>query len=250
MGAERHNFGTDAAESLLGWWRDAGVDCVVGDVPHRWLAVPGAARGAAKVPEPVAVPIVQQRALPDTLAAFRDWLMTGDVPEAGLPSRRLAPAGDPASGLMILTDVPDRTDLDAGQWFAEPLDGLFTMMLKALGRDRSLVYVAPLCPGRPATGRIGDDSLAELARIARHHIALVAPAQLWLMGTAPSRAILGMPDADAKGRLHAVNLTSVTVKTIATAHPRTFEGSKARKGAAWTEMQRLIDRPTEGDMTA
>jgi hypothetical protein len=32
------------------------------------------------------------------------------------------------------------------------------------------------------------------------------------------------------------------VKAIATAHPRLFEGSKARKAAAWAEMQRLIEK--------
>jgi uracil-DNA glycosylase len=235
MGAEQHSFGKDAATSLLGWWSDAGVDVAVGEVPFDWLGQAKPAKSMPASPAPKAE-------LPATHAAFVEWLLSGDIAEAGPSRRRLAPSGNPASRLMILADLPDAADIDADAPFAGDMRDVFDKMLAAIGHDRSSVYIATLCPGRPATGRISPESIDGLAEIARHHIALTRVEQLWLMGAAASRAILGMDDSAARGKLHNVNLNGRNVKAIATAHPRLFEGSKARKAAAWAEMQRLIEK--------
>lgn len=104
------------------------------------------------------------------------------------------------------------------------------------------MYLAFLCPGRPLTARLSPRSVTALAPLAQRHVALVAPKQLWLVGSAASCAILGFDDATARGKLHLVNYQDCIVETIATAHPRMFAGSKSRKVAAWTEMQRLISK--------
>ena len=232
MGFEQHNFHVDAAASLLGWWRDAGVDTAISEAPHDWL-------GAAVMAKPVVQPLVQTpiATRPQSLEALVDHFMHGDVPEAGPVKRRVAPSGNATSDLMVLVDFPDATDIDSGQLLSDPV---FDKMLDALGRDRGSVYIAALCPGRPMTGRLADESITPLAILAKQHIAVVTPKQLWLVGGAASRAILGIDDATAKGKLHKVNLPGSTMDAIATAHPRMFDGSKSRKSAAWVEMQRLI----------
>lgn len=235
MGADYHDFGKSAANSLLGWWQSAGVDVAVGDAHFDWL-------GVSKPEKQVVAAAAPKAALPAALPEFVQWLLTADIAEAGPASRRVPPAGDPASPLMVIADLPDAADVDAGQPFTGETGALFDKMLNAIGHDRSSAYIAMLCPGRPTIGRLAPDSIDELAQIARHHIALVAPEKLWLMGAAASRAILGMDDAAARGKLHDVNLNGRNVKAIATAHPRLFEGSKARKAAAWAEMQRLIEK--------
>jgi uracil-DNA glycosylase len=235
MGAVEHTFRHHEATSLLRWWHDAGVDVAVSESACDWLGKAIAANRV--VPEQVMAPAAP---LPITYEAFREWLATADFAESGPASRRLPPTGDPGSELMILADFPDHCDIDAGTPLSGALAELFDKMLSALGRDRSTVYIAALSPGRPMSGRLQQESIVALAEIARHHIALVAPKQLWLMGSAASRAILGIDDAAARGKLHDVNLNGRKVKVIATAHPRFFEGSKARKAAAWTEMQRLM----------
>jgi uracil-DNA glycosylase len=234
MGAEHQNFEIETAESLIGWWREAGVDCAISETPFAWLGKPDIAKPAIVKPTVAA--------LPDKIDTLSAWLMEADLPGAGPSVRRLPPTGDTSAQLMILTDFPEHDDIAAGRWMAGALETVFDGMLAALGTDRASVYLASLCPGRPVSGLIADEALPELARIARHHMALVRPKQLWLIGTAPSRAILGMSDAAAKGRLHSVNLDGVTILTIATAHPRHFEGSKSRKAAAWVEMQRLLKK--------
>jgi uracil-DNA glycosylase len=234
MGIHQQNFELNAAASLLAWWRDAGVDTAVGEMPHDWLgSAPITKAAATKDAEPVVA------ALPQTLDALIDLLMTGDLPDAGPSRRRLRPSGSPSSDLMILADFPDAADSEAGYPLADPV---FDKMLSALGRTRDTVYIAMLSPGRPMTGRLSPDTLEILAPLARQHIAFAAPKQLWLVGNAASRAILGVDDATAKGKLHSVNHLGTITDAIATAHPRMFDGSKSRKAAAWVEMQRLIVR--------
>jgi uracil-DNA glycosylase len=235
MGAIEHNFTKAAADSVLRWWHDVGVDVAVGETPHDWLGQAGAAKPV--MPDAIAASVIP---LPADYDTFVEWLATADIAEGGPPLRRLAPVGDPKSELMILADFPDQADIDAKMPLSGALGDLFDKMLSALGRNRSTVYIAMLSPGRPMSGRLQVESVAALAEIALHHIGLVGPKQLWLMGSAASRAILGIDDASARGKLHDVNLNGGKVKAIATAHPRFFEGSKSRKAAAWAEMQRLM----------
>lgn len=245
VGTLADNFAAEAA-ALIGWWRLAGVDTAVTETPFKWLGDAGPVplrAAAAAIP---AVPPVERP--PATLEAFTAWLMTADLPEAGPPGRRVPPAGDPGSGLMILTDLPELADIDEQRLIGGALAPMFDRMLALMGRTRETIWLASLSPGRPPTGRIGEDAIDRLGDIARHHVALVRPRRLWLMGKAASRAILGMDDTAAAGRLHPINL-SVTAtdnkaetKTdvIATAHPKLLDGSKELKRRAWMEMQRLI----------
>jgi uracil-DNA glycosylase len=234
MGLQQQNFENAAAASLLGWWRDAGVDVAIDETPHDWLGSAVIATPAKAVIDAAAAIVV-----PQSLDALVEHLMTGDIAEAGPPARRVRPFGDPASDLMILTDFPDAADIESGELLSDPT---FKKMLEAIGKDHSSVYIASLCPGRPMTGRLSVENVAILAFLAKQHIALIAPKHLWLVGSAASRAILGVDDVSAKGTLHKVNHIGPIMDAIATAHPRMFDGSKSRKAAAWAEMQRLLPR--------
>ncbi len=234
MGLQPQNFETEAAASLLGWWRDAGVDVAIGEVPNDWL-------GASVVAKPTKneTPALPVASAPQSLDALVDHIMSGEIPDAGPANRRVRPTGNPCSDLMILTDFPDPVDVESGNLLGDPV---FNKMLEAIGRNRTNVYIASICPGRPMTGRLSDESISTLAILAKQHIAYVAPKQLWLVGSAASRAILGIDDATAKGKLHKVNHLGTIMDAIATAHPRMFDGSKSRKAAAWAEMQRLLPK--------
>lgn len=233
---DQQNFEQIAAETYIGWWRDAGVDVAIGDVPCDWLGTTAAKPSIEKAPSSS-----QMRPVPQTIEAFWDYLIHGEIADAGPPPRRVRPAGNPASELMILTDFPDPGDLVTGELLGNPL---FAKMLAAIGHSRASVYIASLCPGRPMTGKLSDESLDKLGELAKQHMALVAPKQLWLVGGAASRAILGVDDAAARGKLHNVNHQGVMIEAIATAHPRMFTEHKSRKASAWVEMQRLLPKET------
>ena len=213
------------ALSALDWWREAGVDTLVDEEPRDWLRAP-------PKPEIIAAAMPVADALPATLASFHVWWReTGALP--GAPASRLTPSGDPASGLMLLADMPDAADA----LFSGELGRLFDRMLGAIGRDRASIYLAAMAGVRVAVRGLEDETLV---RAAKHHVALAAPRLLLLLGEAPSRAILGLGFAEARGRIHEFNHDGATVRAIATFHPRFLLQRPALKAAAWADLRMLI----------
>ncbi len=142
---------------------------------------------------------------------------------------------------MILTDTPEASDVDAGKLFSGELGALFDKMLAALGLDRSRIYCASLCPARPLSGQIDAIFLPRFAEIARHHIHLAAPKRVWLLGQTTSRALLGMDDVTARGKLHLINHEGHIVESVVSIHPRRLIQSPQRKADVWVDMQRLVE---------
>lgn len=224
------------AASLMGWWHEMGVDTLIDENPVPWLD-----RTRAKTPlasEPA--PPVEIR-MPSTLPAFARWLMDSpDIPDAGPPGRRMAVSGNAEAPLMVMVDMPELGDADAGYLLSGDAGELFDRMLAALKLDRDSAYIAALCPGRVPTGLVPAASEPQLAEIARHHIGLAGPKQLWLMGSAVSRAILGMELAKARGTLHKINHKNGTVDAVVSFSPQFLLQSPRRKADAWADMQMLI----------
>ena len=245
MGADQNIDWRMAAASALEWWRDAGIDSLVDEAPRDWTAAPVApvvvpeqrARVAA-VAEPVVLP------LPRTLEDFLTWRAGDDAPEADWRGDPIGASGDPSADIMILTDVPDREDGDSGSLFGGPVGKLFDRMLAAIGRSRESVYIVPMCSKRPTAGRIAPEIEQRIVEVARHHVALVKPMRLLVLGNAPSRALTGMDVAHARGSLHPINLEdgmpAVTVDVVASFHPRLVLERPADKARAWKDLQMLI----------
>jgi uracil-DNA glycosylase family 4 len=226
----------DGVSSVMRWWRDAGVDVMIDEEPRHWLA-PVVTTSTRKT---IATPTQIQK--PQTLDALVEWLMTGtEFAEVGPVQRRIGPAGSADSDLMVLTGIPEKADVEAGQVFAGPLAPLFDKMLGALGRTRSSIYLASVSTGRPPSGTLGPAALKSLSDAAREHVRLAAPKKLWVVGSAASCAILGMTDVQAHGSLHSVNLNGVMVDVVATAHPRILT-NRDQKQRAWQNMQKLIEK--------
>lgn len=238
--------------SLMGWWHEAGLDTLVDEEPRDWLAkaerpiapalsVPAAtapvapeARPAPVRPAPVAAP-----SLPDNLAAFQAWLLSSETLPMPMPSR-VAPMGDAASGLMVLIDVPEAGDPEAGALLSGPEGALFDNMIGAMKRDRQSLYLAAMAPGRPTGGYVDKATGMLFNELARHHVALARPRALLLMGEAPSRAFLNLGFVEARGRVHDIQLPGGATQAVATFHPRTLLQHPQQKRRAWEDLQMLM----------
>ena len=226
MGADQHIDWASAATSVLDWWRVAGVDVLVDDTPRDWLA---------RTPPPVPVAVAESSgsaALPDTLAGFVAWRTGPDAPEG---AGGILAEGDPAAEIMIVTDYPDSDTL-----IGDAAGRLFDRMLAAIGLTRESIYLTTLSTARPMGGRIAPETMPRLGELLRHHVALIAPKRLLILGQAPSRALTGTDAVPGRRNLHTVNLKSATMDAVASLHPRFLIEKPAMKAEAWKDLQLLM----------
>lgn len=224
-----------AAASLLQWWTEAGVDMLVGEEPRDWLKPREAA-----LPAQPSSRSAEVDPLPGQLDLFHEHLRTSDRVSFAAPGTpRICPSGDPASGLMILSDMPSVEDCSAGALFSGEVGRLFDRMLAAIGRDRQSIYLAALSCIRSPTGRLTGEPASQCAVLARHHVGLAAPKVLLLLGDECSKALLGLPALRARGRWHEVATHSGPVKTMVTYRPSYLLDQPAAKAQAWVDLQML-----------
>lgn len=229
--------------SALEWWRDAGVDTLVAEQPRNWLAPPPARAAAAPVAEaPIVAPALPDEAPPAQLDLFRAWLETSDaLPFAAPGAPRLCPSGDPASGLMVIADMPAAEDCAAGTLIAGEAGRLFDRMLAAIGRDRASIYLAGLSCLRAPDGRLADAAFDRCAALARHHVGLAAPRALLLLGDRPAKALTGFAMAQGRGRWHEVATTAGPVLALVTLPPAFLLDRPAMKALAWADLQLFVE---------
>jgi DNA polymerase len=172
--------------------------------------------------------------LPDTLDAFVTWRMGDAAPEAGWMTPRVPPQGPADAEWVIFTDMPEPDDADT--LLTGPAGRLFERMLAAIGLSRDSVYLASLATARPITGRIPSDQQARLVELARHHLGLLKPRKLLILGQATSCVMDETNNAAGFNRSHEVNHFGGTTQVLATYHPRWLLDHAAAKQIVWKHL--------------
>ena len=239
MGGEYGDQWRQSLASALEWWRDAGVETLAGDEPRDWLARPAPVQDAPA--GPIAATAAPEVPLPDTLDAFIQWRMGDAAPEADWLTPRVGPGGPADADWMVLTDIPEASDTDSLLSGSE--GRLLDRMLAAIGLKRDSVHLAALAWARPLTGQVPAESEAKLIELALHHIALVGPKKLLLLGQTANR-VLGTTNGSAFGNgIHDINHSGGNTEVVATYHPRFLMERSAAKAEAWKHLL-LLSRGT------
>lgn len=237
---ERGNdpLSAEAAASALQWWSDAGVDVLVDEQPRDWLRPKHKDAPPPPRAEEAAPP---EEALPEQLELFQAYLRDSDSLAFASPSSpRVCPSGDPASGLMMITDMPAAEDCGEGMLLSGEAGLLFDRMLAAIGRDRDSIYLASLSCFRSPDGRFTAPSASQCSTLARHHIGLVSPQAVLLLGDAATKALIGLPTMKARGRWHQIQTHAGEIPAIASFPPSFLLDQPAAKAAAWADLQLLL----------
>lgn len=231
MGGEIDELSRAEAASLLGWWLDAGVDTPISEQPRDWLK-----------PSAVASPVIAEASaptvLPDTLESFHAWLAAA----AGLPldqaaARRILPHGPAEAEVMLISEFPAREDAGDGRPIGGAAWQLMVRMLAAIEVGEEAAYSASLACFHLPGAKLDAETLERCAELMRHHIAVVKPRRLLLLGDAPARAFTGQPLAAARGKVHRIE----GVRAVATFHPRYLLARPADKALAWRDLLLLTD---------
>jgi DNA polymerase len=233
------NISADEGASVLQWWAEAGVDTIIDEAPRDWLRPAPAKVDAGASAGPPDAPAEE---LPGQLNLFQAWLASSDRLSFAAPSApRVCPSGDPAAGLMILTDMPAAEDCSSLTLISGEAGRLFDRMLAAIGRDRSSIYLAALSCIRSPDGRFNSAAAKSCAALARHHIGLAMPRAVLLLGDGASKAMVGLPVMQARGRWHEIATHAGPVKALVTLPPSYLLSQPAAKAHAWADLQMLIE---------
>lgn len=226
-------------DGLLAWWALAGVDEATGEEPVNWL------RPQAQAPAAHATPAVAERApgFPDSHTEFHDYLASApDLPESVWPGPRILPRGPLVPRLMIIVDAPDPVARAGGDLFQPDAMRLLSRVTAAIGVPLDQCYLASLSLVSPPGGLIAGPDLAKLAQRMRHHIALVAPRSMIVLGDQAGRALISTETSGDAKNLPFVYHRDGTVEAVSLVHPRLMLGQPSAKAEAWRLLRRLIER--------
>ena len=247
--------------SALGWWNDAGVDLQFSDEAAIWMqdepakqappspsgmASNAAARPApsrepsAHAPAPVS-PYPDRASWPQQLADFADWWLGEPSLDAGGASPRIAPRGPEQPALMVLVPEPEAEDRE--QLLSGAHGRFLDAMLDAMGIPSEQTYRASALPRH--TPLADWDLLARhgMGEIMRHHIALVAPQRLMVLGQ-NILPLLGHDTAQSPAHLRFLNHGDTSTPVFAGWDIGSLLGrAKARSGfwqrwLEWTALDR------------
>lgn len=253
------------AEALaaLEWYRAAGVDVAVGEVPVDRFAASSVAPPRARPPVmPAAVaaepapPAPALNADPSETRALAAEAKTLDALRAAMDAyegcslkkratQLVFADGNPASDIMLVGEGPGEQEDLQGKPFVGRAGQLLDRMLKAIGLDRARVYIANMVPWRPPGNR--DPTPEELALCApflHRQVELVAPKLLVTLGNVPTKSLFGTTVGITKmrGQWRDLTIGSHAVPSLATLHPAFLLRTPSAKENAWRDMLSLKAR--------
>lgn len=254
---------TASAESLLAFWRDAGVDACFGDAPvdRTHVEPPPAVKAVARATAAV-TPMVDAsdviaearrlaagahtlEALGQTIAAFEG------CPLRGLGARQSVFArGNPEAEVMIVGEGPGGEEDERGQPFVGKAGRLLDRMLAEAGLE-GRVFITNTVFWRPPGNRTPTPAeQAGCAPFVERAFALLKPKAVLLVGAASSKFILGTDEGIMKlrGQWREWRLAEggVSAPALPTLHPAFLLRQPMAKRQAWADMLSLAARLDDG----
>lgn len=247
------------ALAILDWYRAAGVDLAVGEEPVDRFAASAIRPRAPAAPVAQVLPEAALSAQPDDTralaAAASDLEALRAAMEAydgcGLKARatQLCFAdGNPEASIMLVGEAPGSEEDLQGKPFVGRAGQLLDRMLKAIGLDRTSVFIVNTVPWRPPGNREPTPEEMALCRpFLDRQVELVAPKLLVTLGNVPTRALFGTTTGIMRMRGQWQDLTfgGHGVTALAMLHPAYLLRQPAHKGLAWRDLLALRARMEE-----
>jgi uracil-DNA glycosylase len=254
------------SRELLDFYLEAGADALIGEEPvDRFAADEAPPALAPQPPAPrVEVPRVSAAAIqpaapqaPDEAAmAAREAAKSAQSLEElrailekfegcalkATATRLVFADGNPKARVMLVGEAPGRDEDIEGVPFVGRSGHLLDLMLKAIGLDRTSVYIANIVPWRPPGNR--DPSPHESAiclPFIQRQIELADPDILVCLGKPSMQTLLKVmqPITKARGRWVSYDTGKREIRAMPTFHPAFLLRSPLQKRFAWRDMLAL-----------
>jgi uracil-DNA glycosylase family 4 len=251
------------ARDLLDFYLEAGVDALVGEQPvdrfaPEVAAPPPSAPQLPAIPRDLeikggATPFAPPLAPPDeaimaareaaksakTLDELRAILDKFDGCALKPSATQLVFAdGKPGSRVMFVGEAPGRDEDIEGLPFVGRSGKLLDLMLKAIGLDRTSVYIANIVPWRPPGNRTPTPQESQICLpFIRRQIELADPDILVCLGGPSAQTLLGLKEGITKtrGRWYSFDTGKREIRAMPTFHPAFLLRSPLQKRFAWRD---------------
>ncbi len=242
-----------ATESLLAFWRDAGVDACYGDAPvdRTHVAPPPAVKAVAKATASVvATPDLgdvtndarRLAASAGTLQALGAAIATFEgCPLKGTGARQAVfGRGDPSAPLLVIGEAPGAEEDAQGEPFVGKAGQLLDRMLREAGLE-GRIYAMNTVFWRPPGDRTPSPAeQAACAPFVDRAFALLKPKAVLLLGAAAARSVLTTDEGIMRLRGHWKDWRlaegNVSAPVMATFHPAFLLRTPMAKKAAWADI--------------
>jgi DNA polymerase len=265
-----------AARDLLTFYAAAGVDAAVGEQASDWLSPPAAAvsppvaaeplqpapqsvankgpgrtegpQAHAPRPMPGAPPAAPETAV---MAAREAARMARDLDELRAildrfegcalkvsASRLVFADGTPHTRLMFVGEAPGSEEDKQGLPFVGRSGQLLDRMLKAIGLDRTQVYIANIVPWRPPGNRTPTPVETQICLpFVQRQIELANPDILVTVGQPSTGALLGIQGITKnRGRWFSYQTGKREIRAMPMLHPAYLLRTPIAKRLAWRDM--------------
>src|SRR5580693_3771712 len=213
------------ARELLAFYRDAGVDALLGDEPVDRFAdeFDRPAPKAAASPEAAVMSARAAAKSAENLDALRALLETFEGCMLRTTATQLVFAdGNPKGRVMFVGEAPGRDEDIAGLPFVGRSGKLLDLMMRAIGLDRTQVYIANIVPWRPPGNRTPTPQESAICLPFIHRqIELAAPLVLVTLGGPSTQTLLGTKEGilRSRGRWSSCSIGGREIATMPTLHP-------------------------------
>jgi DNA polymerase len=260
-----------AAQDVLSFYLEAGVDALVGEQPIDRFAVPANEPAAAAPLAPERPPSTIRTTLPPKQSAMpaAPAVAAPLAPDVAVMAAREAARGaktldelraimaafegcglrktakqlvfadgNPKARVMLVGEAPGSEEDRAGLPFVGRSGKLLDVMLKAIGLDRTGAFIANIIPWRPPGNRTPTPQESQICLpFITRQIELVDPDVLVCLGGPSSQTLLGFSDGirRTRGRWLAYHTGTREIRAIATFHPAYLLRSPLEKRLAWRD---------------
>jgi len=148
-------------------------------------------------------------------------------------------SGNPEANLMFVGEALGADEDEQGEPFVGAAGQLLTKMIKAMGFDRSEVYICNIIKCRPPSNRNPEpDEIAACEQFLRKQIAIVQPRIIVALGKFAAQFLCGedTPITRLRGNLRTYN----EIPVMPTYHPAFLLRDESRKGEAWADLKQVM----------
>jgi uracil-DNA glycosylase len=147
--------------------------------------------------------------------------------------------GSQNADLMIIGEAPGADEDQQGEPFVGPAGQLLNAMLKAIGLDRSQVFIANILKCRPPENRDPHvDEASHCHPFLQRQIELVSPKVVLAVGRVAAQNLLHTDAAVGSLRNREHRLGESGIPLVVSYHPAYLLRSPEQKGKAWQDLIR------------